>query len=355
MWPFPKREKRSGAGSGSYTDAVVQAIISRSGGAALAIPASTAAVEMCAGFVHRAFAAAEVGETTDTVKAALTSDCMGLIGRTMLRNGEALFLIRVTSGMIRLLPVESSTVTGDPDPRTWLYELTAGGPSGTKTYKHVSPESVLHFRYAFDPSRPWEGVGPLQAATLAGKLAGNLSGALANEAGTPHGYLLPLSKDGQDASLTDLRADLGKADGGLFTVETMANAHRDGPGKGPAGWESKRIGANVPPALVQLHECATREVLSMFGISPALFGSSDGTSAREALRAALHTLIQPLARIVETELRNKLDSPDLTLSFDRLSAADISGRARAFQSMTGAGMDPGKAAALTGLIAIDEE
>ena len=350
MWNPFRREKRSGAGSGSYTDAVVQAILSRAGGKALAIPASAACVEMATGFVCRAFQAAELKRTTPTVEAALDPACRGLIGRTMLRNGEALFLIRVTSGMIRLLPVESSTVTGDPDPDSWLYELTAGGPSGTKTYTDVPPESVLHFRYAFDPSRPWEGVGPLQAATLAGKLAGNLSGALANESGTPHGYLLPLPKDGQDASLTDLRDDLGKADGGLYTVETLSNSMRDGQGKGPAGWESKRIGANVPPALVQLHECATREVLSMFGISPALFGSSDGTSAREALRAALHTLIQPLARTVENELRRKLDSPELTLDFSALSASDIAGRARAFQSLVGAGATLQDAAANSGIL-----
>lgn len=355
MWNPFRREKRSGAGSGSYTDAVVQAILSRAGGASLAIPAAAASVEMASGFVHRAFAAAEVQNTTPTVEAALDPSCRGLIGRTMLRTGEALFVIRVNAGRIQLIPGESSTVTGDPDPDSWLYEITCGGPSGTFTYSGLSPDQVLHFRFAFDPSRPWEGVGPLQAGTLGGKLAANLAGSLSNESATPVGYLLPLPKDGQDASLTDLRADLGKADGGLYTVETLANSMRDGQGKGPAGWDPKRIGANVPPALVQLHECATREVLSMFGISPALFGSSDGTSAREALRAALHTLIQPLARVVETELRNKLDSPGLTLSFDRLSAADISGRARAFQSMTGAGMDPGKAAALTGLIAIEGE
>ena len=350
MWNPFRREKRSGAGSGSYTDAVVQAILSRSGGAALAIPASAACVEMASGVVCRAFQAAEVKGTTPTVEAALDSSCRGLIGRTMLRNGEALFLIRVTSGMIRLLPVESSTVTGDPDPQTWLYELTAGGPSGTKTYTDVPPESVLHFRYAFDPSRPWEGVGPLQAGTLAGRLAGNLAGALANEAGTPHGYLLPLSKDGQDASLTDLRTDLGKADGGLFTVETMANALRDGPGKGPAGWESKRIGANVPPAIVQLQELATKEVLSMFGVSPALFAGADGTAAREAWRQALHGLIQPLARVVETELRAKLDSPALSLDFSALSASDISGRARAFQSLVGGGASMQDAAAASGIL-----
>ena len=45
----------------------------------------------------------------------------------------------------------------------------------------------------------------------------------------------------------------------------------------------------------------------------------------------------------------KMDA-DVTLGFDRLMASDLSGRARAFQSMVGGGMDPGKAAGLAGLM-----
>lgn len=41
---------------------------------------------------------------------------------------------------------------------------------------------------------------------------------------------------------------------------------------------------------------------------------------------------------------------DVSFSFDRLFASDLQGRARAFQSMVGGGMDPGKAAGLAGLM-----
>ena len=50
------------------------------------------------------------------------------------------------------------------------------------------------------------------------------------------------------------------------------------------------------------------------------------------------------------ELSAKLDT-EVTLSFDALYASDITGRARAFQSMVGGGMDVAKAAALSGLMA----
>lgn len=356
MWPFRKtdRETRSGAGSGSYTDAVVQAIIARSGGKTLSIPSASAAVEMASGVVCRAFQASELSGTTPAVEAALDAPCRGLIARSLMRFGEALFVIRVTNGRIQLIPGESSTVTGDPDPDSWEYEITCGGPSGTHTYKGLSPDQVLHIRYAFDPGRPWEGVGPLQAATLAGRLCGNLSGALADEAGTARGYVLPIPRtDGQDETVTELRSDLGKATGDLHVVESMAGDWRDGSGTAP-GWDAKRFGANVPGAVVQLAEYASREILSAFGLSPALFAAADGTAAREAWRQALHGLIQPLARVAETELRRKLDSPDLTLAFDRLSASDISGRARAFQSLVGGGMDVAKAANLSGLLHTEE-
>ena len=78
--------------------------------------------------------------------------------------------------------------------------------------------------------------------------------------------------------------------------------------------------------------------------------SSEGTGAREAFRRFLHATIAPAARLVEVELSAKLDT-EVTLSFDALYASDITGRARAFQSMVGGGMDVAKAAALSGLMA----
>lgn len=60
-------------------------------------------------------------------------------------------------------------------------------------------------------------------------------------------------------------------------------------------------------------------------------------------------MLQPLAGIIRQELAEKLDAP-IGLNLDRLFAADLSGRARAFQSLVGGGMDPGKAAGLAGLM-----
>ena len=61
----------------------------------------------------------------------------------------------------------------------------------------------------------------------------------------------------------------------------------------------------------------------------------------------------PVSLSVAAELSDKLDS-NVSLSFDRMFASDLSGRARAFQSMVGGGMDVAKAAALAGLMDLDQ-
>ena len=67
----------------------------------------------------------------------------------------------------------------------------------------------------------------------------------------------------------------------------------------------------------------------------------------------MHATVTPLARIVSEELSDKFETP-ISLSFDGLFAADLAGRARAFQSLVGGGMDVAKAAALAGLMQAED-
>ena len=92
------------------------------------------------------------------------------------------------------------------------------------------------------------------------------------------------------------------------------------------------------------------EVLAACGVPPELVSGGDGTSLREAYRRLLHATIAPLGRIVERELRDKVN-PGISLSFDSLFAADIQGRAWAWRSLVGneAQMDPAIAARLLGM------
>ena len=90
-------------------------------------------------------------------------------------------------------------------------------------------------------------------------------------------------------------------------------------------------------------------VLAACGVPPALASAqSEGTSQRESWRRFGITM-QSVARCVAEELSYKLNSPGLRLSFDRLFASDLAGRARAVSSLVKAGMSLEEASALAGL------
>ena len=67
-----------------------------------------------------------------------------------------------------------------------------------------------------------------------------------------------------------------------------------------------------------------------------------------SIRQFLHGSLMPLAALIGTELRRKLDIPDLTISFDKLGAMDLTGKARAYASLIGADMDDATARRLAG-------
>ncbi len=345
LWPW-RGERRED----SFTDAVVAQIQANASGATTATASATAALEACAGLVGRAFASATV-QAEDSVAGALEPSVLAMMGRALIRHGEYVCLIDTTGDGLRLLPAQTHDVIGQPDPRTWAYNVTLGGPSATVTHDKQPAAAVVHLRYAADPAKPWRGVGPLQAAALAGKLSAETVAALADESSGPRGNLLPIPVDGADATVDRLKADIRKAHGKALVVE--GGDWGGAPSGGQADWQPRRLGANPPGALVSLAEHASREVFAACGVPAALFAATSSSAGREAYRQALFAVIAPLGRMVSFELSEKLGGPVL-LGWDELGAADIASRARAFQSMVGAGMDPSKAAGLAGLMAADD-
>ena len=119
FWPFGNQlEKRESA----YSNAVIAALVSRAEGKSLAVPSATAALEACAGTVGRGFAAAEIAGPT-AITRALTPSIMEMVGRSLIRVGEVVFLIDTTGGELRLLPTEAHDIEGGPDPESWTYRL----------------------------------------------------------------------------------------------------------------------------------------------------------------------------------------------------------------------------------------
>ena len=69
---------------------------------------------------------------------------------------------------------------------------------------------------------------------------------------------------------------------------------------------------------------------------------------REGYRQLQTIEIEPLARLVEAELSEKLEAV-ITFNFDRLAAIDINARARAFSSFINGGLTLEAALSLVGL------
>ena len=348
-WPWQTETRDS-----SYTDTLIAQIVSQVSGGTLAKPAATGALEASASIVARCFAAADVSGP-DEFTAALGPSTLSMIGRALIRQGEILFAIEIRGGRVVLLPAASWDVTGEHDPASWRYRLTLGGPSRLTTLEPVPSEAMVHVRLQSDAEQPWRGVSPLSSAAIAGRLSAETMMALADEASGPRGMLLPTPVDGNDPTITSLKADIRSLRGKVALVESTSSGWAaDGSQQRPRGdWEARRLGAAPGAPLIEQADLASREVYAACGIPLSLVAESEGTGQREGFRRLMHATITPLAKIVSEELSNKFETP-ISLSFDGLFAADLAGRARAFQSLVGGGMDVAKAAALAGLLQADE-
>ena len=163
-------EKREG-----YTDTIINALIQAAEGSARNAHA-TAALESAAGLYQAAFSAAKV----EPEQEALGPSFLGEAARRLIRYGQAVYLIEVEDGKIHLQDVGSWNIGGGPGEESWTYHCQIQGPTSAETIK-VPSSGVVHFRYAVDPLRPWEGLGPLQSASATGTLMGALEQRLGEE------------------------------------------------------------------------------------------------------------------------------------------------------------------------------
>ena len=317
-WPWQsKTEIRQ---SQPFTDAIIAALASGVSGDA-ASPAASAALEAAAGHISRGFAVATVEAAPDPVAAALTPDVLAQIARGLIRRGESLFLIDVDDAGVSLRPAGSWDVRGGPDPASWFFRLDIFGPSGNAT-RFVPADSVLHFKYAIDPARPWLGVSPLGWAAETGALHAGVQNALRSDMKAVPATVIPLpqqretSDNEDDDPLGPIKRALLGAGGKSVFVETTAAGHGADPRDAPRqDWKPQRLGADPPETLSVLLGQTANMVMAAAGVDPIIAGLSrgDGTLAREAYRRFERLTLQPIARMIEPELRAKLDAPELTI------------------------------------------
>ena len=346
MWPF-RTEKREAP----YTDQLLLAQFAEAEGKAIGASA-TAALETAAGMVARSLAAARVGP--EPLAGIITRDVLDVAGRSLVRRGEQVFVIDVRDGAMVLDVAGHWDVRGGARPDQWSYRVSVYGPSATRS-RVVPASSVVHLMWSVDPERPWRGIGPLGRATSTGSLAGWLEKRLGEESSATVGHVLPMPEEPAKGHFDALKERLAKLGGKTAFVESTRSKGYDRNDTPRDDWQAKRIGANPPQVLQGLRHDAGNSVLAACGIPPSLAAENvDGTSQRESFRRFLHVTLAPLARRAEAEFERKLES-SVTLDLRDVNAADISGRARAFQSLVGGGMSIEDAVRNSGLLVGDDQ
>ena len=249
-------------------------------------------------------------------------------------------------GALVLRPCVSWEIHGGQNPDLWTYQVDMAGPS--RTERRVIPaDGLIHAKYAVRPGAPWRGVSPLGIASETRKLAGWIERRLTEEASTVSAYLLALPENRPDS--TSLKADLKAG-----ARKTASRGHDERcVGRWKRAGATRRLGIASPwrrparPYSGSYRQDTRQDIFGAFGIPNAVFGS--GGAAREAYRQFLGSTIQPLAKLVVESLRGPLNTPDLTLTFEALRAADIASRARAYGVLINADFDKTAAAEVTGL------
>ena len=338
FWPFASGR------DGGYTDAITSAVEAMASAGPVPSPAATAAAEACAGLIARSLALATV-HPQNAITAAVSPAWLRRLGYDLVRSGEHLAVIDVDrTGRARLHPATTWIMHGG---RPWEALVNVPAPDGSET-RRVTEAGAVSILWAENELQPWRGRGPLSGASLTSGLLAAAHRSLGAEQSQPTGALMPVPK-ATDTETASLRAELARS-GRLTLVESTASGWSQGADDAPRGdWQQRRIGADPPAGSVDLQDSAAKQVVAACGVPLELLTDVPAASRREAYRQFVSTTVEALGGIIAEELSAKLETLDLKLSFERLHASDMAGRARAAGSLVKAGWTPQEAADAVGL------
>lgn len=372
MWPFNRRDRAQELAAArdwheravSFSQAIAESVENRALGDAVGGIVSTGLgiTETAAGLWGRAFTSAQVVKG-DRARALCGPSMFELIGREFVLSGESLFVLDYDGGLTADVASSWEVNGRGVQPIRWRYRADVLGPSGNRT-RRADADSVLHFMVNRDPAQPWKGQAAGSRASLARDLAAALETRLGEEAAAHVGNLLAIPRDpgrrvDKDGNEIDPLGEVKKTIAGLKGKTAIVETTQSGWGEGRLAaprndWKPERLGANPPQTLAELRRDVAETLAVATGVpSSLLVGQTDGTAQREAWRRFLHGTIAPAGRLVEEELSIKLEE-DVSLSFEGLFASDLSGRARAFQSLVQGGLSIEDAAQKAGLMEMDE-
>ena len=351
---FRKREQpKQRQAEGGYTRRILEADYNAASGNETKLATIHSALVACANLVERSI----LGSTV-TGSPAVNHVTASQIARELMLCGEAVRLIDVRDGNIRLLPVSNWIVLSEPgavSPSDWSYKLTIPGPGGMVT-RNVTNDAVIHVRIHVDPAFPHRGRNPLAACPAFSEASRRLESYISTELKTPVGKIIPVPQaqsdyetaDGNVVSpLKDLKAGLQNLNGRIATPETMMNTG-DGRGSAPArDWVPQALGPVFPQWSPEILESTRLSVFAACGVPISLW-SSGAASSREAFRAFLVSCLSPLSAVIKAELDAKLET-NISFDFSPLLSTDIVAKARAVKGLVDAGMDLESALKIAGL------
>ena len=361
MWPFDRKPRAQAGGGLSATEIALEALQREARGARAVDSAALALSQACIGLWERAIASASIagGMAIDPV----TPPVLALTGRMLATRGNALFVIEAVPGSgIRLHPVSSWDPRGGYRPESRRYYVTLSGPNGTISY-NVHGDSVLHFKTGASDAEWWRGRGPLYRASGTAALAARLEKQMQDEAKIPVSRIVPFSTKTPIQTEAAEGADLDNP-----TVEAIKRggiAIVQGPPAGggfdqtpAARFAPQRMGAHPAETVPTLRSDVGQEICAAFGVPPAVLISgtgTDGAAQRESWRRFWLGTVAPLGRMIQGELRAKLDTGAM-VTFEALAAADEDGRSRAISRRAAAakvftdmGFERDRALALAGI------
>ena len=335
-WPWkPRAERRS------YTSIITQALESATVQTSAARGAS-AALEVAAGLLARELMGATV-EAAPWAKRAVTRDVLAYMGRTCVREGEAVAAITTHGeGRVSLIPVsDHEWHSREIDEEQWTLRGTMSAPDSTVT-RTFSRDSVVYLRWSLDALERHRGRGPVSLAGGAATLAQRAEQRLSDEANAPTAHLLPMPEgigggDGDDDPLAAMRSGISNAKGAAVLLESVMGGFGDASNRPGGDWMARKVGATPDRGLVDAAQEAYHRMLSVCGVPPALVNpGSAGTALREAIRHFRMLTVEPFCRCLQDELQTRLATP-VALRLDSY-ALDMVGRSQVVRNLTGAGV-----------------
>lgn len=322
-----EREKLSSDG---FRDAYAAAVRQRIGLYRNYEAEATSAAQFCIGLWQGSLAGADVSGVPLDVDAPVLS----FIGRSLAIRGEAVALI--TAEGLTPVRIVGQSRAGD------VFEVQFG----EQRRRALRDELLIITLPTADPTRAVIDAGrsPLQRAGLSADVLAAVERSVAASFGGAGARLVSLSDTLQSETRDQVVAAAGQA-GRLIAVSSP---------------ETDEVAYNVTdltPKLgeaqaVQQIEQARASICAAFGVLPTLMNATAaGEALKEALRQFRVVTAEPLARIIEAELKMKLAST-ANVSLDHLRSGESEAlRGRLVKTLTEAGVSLEDALAKAGLAA----